>query len=204
MARANLIPARRRERRYRLRRARTWATALGAYAMLLVCAYVACFAFGQDDNGAIIKEMSETTARFHASGTQISELRESVAKSSQQLAAVRVLAQNPDWSLLLAMIARNLAEEVVLDRCSLAPVDAGIDANSPAAGEAVIYQRYLLDLSGFGKSQASVSQFVLRLEKSHIFESVRLIKTQKRDFMNGQAVSFRLECELSGKGGEGP
>ena len=202
MARDNLIPARRREKRYRIRRVQKWATALGAYGVLLICAYVACFAFGQDDSGAIVKEMSETTERFRASAKQIHELRESVTESSQRLAAVRVLAQNPDWSLLLAMVANNLTKEVVLDRCSLAPVDAGIDADPPASGEAVIYQRYLLDLSGFGQSQTSVSQFVLRLEKSSLFESVRLIKTQKRNFMDGQAVSFRLECELSGRGSD--
>lgn len=183
---------------------RTWATALGAYGVLLICAYAACFAFGQDDSGAILKEMRETTERFRASAEQIHVLRDSVAESSQQLGAVRVLAQNPDWSLLLAMVARNLDKEVVLDRCSLAPVDNGVEASHPAEGEAVIYQRYLLDLSGFGQSQSSVSQFVLRLEKSRLFESVRLIKTQTRNFMDGQAVSFRLECALSGRGGDGP
>jgi len=202
LARANLIPAHRREKRSRIRRVRSWVTALGAYGVLLICAYAACFAFGQDESGTIFKEMRETTDRFRASAEQIHILRDSVAESSQQLAAARVLAQNPDWSLLLAMVARNLTKEVVLDRCSLAPVDAGIDANPPGEDETVIYQRYLLDLSGFGQSQTSVSQFVLRLEQSHLFESVRLIKTQTRDFMDGQAVSFRLECTLSGRGGD--
>ena len=204
MARANLIPAHRREKRSRIRRVRSWARALGAYGVLLICAYAACFAFGQDDSGAILQEMRETTERFRASAEQIHILRDSVTESSQQLAAARVLAQNPDWSLLLAIVARNLTKEVVLDRCSLAPVDAGIGENLPGEGEAVIYQRYLLDLSGFGQSQTSVSQFVLRLEKSRLFESVRLIKTQTRNFMDGQAVSFRLECTLSGREGDRP
>ena len=204
MTRANLIPARRLEKRRRIRRAQAWAVALGAYGALLIGAYVACFAFGQDDSGAIFKDMSETTARFRASGEQIQELRTSVAEASQQLAAARLLAQNPDWSLLLAMVARSLSTEVVLERCSLAPVDVGADVSPEPEGVEVIYQRYLLDLSGFGQSQTSVSQFVLRLENSGLFESVRLIKTQKREFMDGQAVSFRLECALSGKGGERP
>jgi len=204
LARANLIPARRREKQSRIRRIRTWATALGAYGVLLICAYAACFAFGQDDSGAIFKEMGETTERFRASARQIHELRESVVESSQQLAAARVLAQNPDWSLLLAMVARNLTKDVVLDRCSLAPVDVDLEAGPPANGETVIYQRYLLDLSGFGQSQTSVSQFVLRLEESRLFENVRLIKTQTRNFMDGQAVSFKLECALSGRGGDRP
>ncbi len=201
MTRANLIPERRRETRRRLSRVRKWAVALGAYAVSLICVYSACFAFDRDDGGAISKEMSRTTTRFRASGEQIDELRASVAEASQQLTAARSLAQNPDWSLLLAMVARDRGDEVVLDRCSLAPVDSGVVDAPPAAGQ-VIYQRYLLDLSGFGRSQTSVSQFVLRLEKSRLFESVRLISTRKREFIGDQAVSFRLECALSGRGGE--
>ena len=204
MTRANLIPAHRLKKRDRIRREGRWVAALVVYGVLLSGAYAACFAFGQDKGGAIFPEMRETTERFRAAGEQIHELRTSVAEASQQLAAARILAQNPDWSLLLAMVARSLTDEVVLERCSLAPVDAGADKSPPAEGGEVIYQRYLLDLSGFGKSQTSVSQFVLRLENSRLFESVRLIKTQKREFMDGQAVSFRLECALSGKGGDGP
>jgi len=204
LTRANLIPAHRREKRHRIRRVRTWAAVLAAYGTLLIGAYVACFAFSQDDSGAILKEMRETTERLRAAGEQMHELRTSMAEASRQLATARALAQNPDWSLLLAMIARNLADKVVLDRCSLAPVDVGVEEVPPAKDGEVIYQRYLLELSGFAQSQMSVSQFVLRLEHSRLFESVRLIKTRKRDFMDGQAVSFRLECALSGKGGGSP
>ena len=204
MTRANLIPAHRFEKRHRIRRAQTWAAALGAYGVLLIGAYAACLAFGQDDSGAISKEMGETTKRFGAAGRQIPELRESVAEASQQLAAARVLAQNPNWSLLLAMVARNLTDEVVLERCSLSPVDAGADESPPAEAGEVIYQRYLLELSGLAQSQTSVSQFVLRLEDSRLFEGVRLIKAQKRDFRDDQAVSFSLECALSGKGSGRP
>jgi len=32
---------------------------------------------------------------------------------------------------------------------------------------------------------------------------VRLIKTQKKDFMDGEAVAFRIECVLNGSGGSG-
>ncbi len=209
------MPAWRIERRSRLNRMRTWATVLGIYGVLLGGAYAACLAFGADDGKVVLEQMRQSTARFGKAGKEIRGLRASLTEASRRIAASRALAQNPDWSLLLAMVARDLSDDVVLERCSLAPVDAGAEEkpSAPPSGAAraealgareVLYQRYLLDLSGFAQTQTGVSQFVLRLENSRLFESVRLIKTQKRQFMDGQAVSFRIECALSGKGDNRP
>jgi len=215
VTRANLIPAWRLQKRSRLTRARTWAAVLGVYGVMLGGAYVACLAFGADDGKTVLEQMRQSTERFRKAGKEIHALRASLGEASRQIAAARALAQNPDWSLLLAMVAKNLSDEVVLERCSLAPVESGADekpaaaaaaaAGAGAAGtEEVLYQRYLLDLSGFARTQTGVSQFVLRLEGSRLFESVRLIRTQTRSFMDGQAVSFRIECALSGKGDNRP
>jgi hypothetical protein len=210
LTRVNLIPALRLEKRSRLNRLRTWAAALGIYGALLGGAYAACLAFGDDDGKVVLEKMRQSTERFRKAGKEIHCLRVSLAEASNQIAAARSLAQSPDWSLLLAMVAKNLNDDVVLERCSLAPVDTGPDdkPSAPPAGAArageVLYQRYLLDLSGFAQTQTGVSQFVLRLEKSRLFDGVRLIGTQRRPFMDGQAVSFRIECALSGKGDNRP
>lgn len=103
------------------------------------------------------------------------------------------------------MVSKDLGSDVVLERCFLAPLDIAGDgrpvprSGDPTAGQ-VLYQKYSLDLTGYARTQMGVSQFVLRLERTGLFESVRLIKTQKRKFMDDQAVSFRIVCELSGKG----
>ena len=207
MKRANLIPAARLAQKARLRRVRGWATVLGVYAVLLSGAYAACFAFGGDDSDQVIRRIRESTDRFREAGKEIHTLRSSLAEASKEIAAARALAQNPDWSLLLAMVSTNLADDVVLERCFLAPVDSSTEdgrVNGPAdpagPGGQVLYQRYILDLRGFSRTQTGVSQFVLRLEASRLFESVRLVKTHKSDFMDGQAVSFRIECVLNGNG----
>jgi len=97
-------------------------------------------------------------------------LRVSLAEASRQIAAARALAENPDWSLLLGMVSSDLSDDVVLERCFLAPVDSAGDSDRPAQptrpDEQVLYQRYTLDLSGYSRSQTGVSQYVLRLEKS--------------------------------------
>jgi hypothetical protein len=57
-------------------------------------------------------------------------------------------------------------------------------------------RRYGLKLSGFGRTQTSVSQFVLRLERIGIFESVRLLNSYRQAFLNDQAIAFSLECRI--------
>jgi hypothetical protein len=204
MKRANLIPAARLEQRARLHRVRTWATALGVYAVLAGGAYAACFAFGGGDSEQVLRRTQESADRFREAGKEIRTLRASLAEASKQIAASRSLAQNPDWSLLLAMVSSNLSDDVVLERCFLAPADSagsgGRNAGPPPGAE-VLYQRYLLDLRGFSRTQTGASQFVLRLERSRLFESVRLVRTHKAQFLDGQAVTFRIECVLNGKGG---
>lgn len=208
MKRANLIPAARLEQRRRLQRVKLWIRALGAYAVLLACAYGACFAFGGDDSQDVLRRTRESTERFRAAGKEIETLRTSVVEACEQLAAARALAQNPDWSLLLAMVSSHLGDDIVLERCFLAPADSAQmhDRSRRAAekgdqGGKVLYQRYILDLRGLSRTQTGVSQFVLRLEQSKLFRSVRLIKTGKAKFQEGQAASFRIECILSGNGG---
>jgi hypothetical protein len=43
-----------------------------------------------------------------------------------------------------------------------------------------------------------VSQFVLRLEQTGLFESVELVKTNREPFLATDAVAFKLDCQLKG------
>jgi hypothetical protein len=56
--------------------------------------------------------------------------------------------------------------------------------------------RHRLLLTGFGKSQESVSRFVLRLEESGVFDAVRLISSCRQTFLQGDAVAFSVECRF--------
>mgnify|MGYP000049651221 CR=1 FL=1 len=56
--------------------------------------------------------------------------------------------------------------------------------------------RYTLVLNGFGRSQESVSRFVLRLEESGAFDLVRLVSSSRQTFLQGEAVAFGVECQF--------
>ncbi len=54
----------------------------------------------------------------------------------------------------------------------------------------------VLSISGLGRSQPAVSQFVLRLEAMHLFARVTLLDTNRETFLGGEALGFRIDCSL--------
>ena len=55
---------------------------------------------------------------------------------------------------------------------------------------------FLLGLRGYGRSQAAVAKFVLRLEQTGLFQEVKTLKRTREAFLDAEAVAFRLECLL--------
>ena len=62
----------------------------------------------------------------------------------------------------------------------------------------------VLGLSGLGLSQAAVSQFVLKLERTGLFARVALIDTSRAALDRTDAIAFRIECSLDEPAGASP
>ena len=103
--------------------------------------------------------------------------------------------------MLLGLLARNVHDDVVLEFCRLRQSDRAGAGKGASAAEARLDRPLLLDLGGLAMSQGVVSRFVLRLEKTGLFDQFRLINTSPRKFLKKDVVAFRLECLLSGQGG---
>jgi hypothetical protein len=178
---------------------------LGAYVLAAAAGYVACFAYSGDDRGGVMRQVKQATQDLRSLGRQTRSLRFEAAEVSRKLADARTAHQHPDWSLLLAMLADSLADEVVLERCSLAPAEktedaAAADRLAQASPTDFFNQRFRFELGGYARSQMAVSRFTLRLEKAGLFDQVRLVKTSRQSFLGGEAVAFQLECLLDGRG----
>ena len=94
----------------------------------------------------------------------------------------------------MAVLVRNLTDEVVLDQCRLerGRKDKGTSDEQPAA----LGGQLVLMLSGMGRSQADVSGFILRLEKTDLFAKVTMVKTRREPFLGGKAIAFKLKCSI--------
>jgi Tfp pilus assembly protein PilN len=191
--------------------------AMTVYGVLLLAGYVMCFAFSDEETEAAFRDMRNVAARARELDREIRSLRAEIAGTKRELAAAQAVAGHPDWSLLLAVLAHAVPEEVVLRRCVLTPVEEddreAADSQDTVAGlwsgedgadgrgalAASLNRSYRLEVGGFARTQAAVSQFVLRLEKIALFDQVKLIKTNRQLFLEGQAVAFELECSLDGR-----
>jgi len=201
MLNTNLIPSYRLEARRRRRCIRAWTVGVLCYALTLVGAYAGCRVAWGVDLEAVAGRRQAVAQRIHALGQQITYVQGELAEANCSIKANEVVGGHPDWSLLLMLLARNMNDEVVLRQCALGPSKAGTEDHGPgpdnnAAGA------WRLDMTGYGRTVTSVSQYALALERTGLFQEVRLMKTVRQPFMAGSATHFQIRCAL-GSAAEG-
>ena len=199
MNQINLIPASRREAKARRTRLIRWGIVLGLYAGALLGAHFVCGACWSGDSHLLAAETRASAARLREANRTMLSLHGELTQTEEKLRSAQAVGRQPDWGVLLGLLARNVGDDIVLEFCRLRQ-DAP-PRSKKASAVAERDQPLLLDLGGLAMSQAIVSQFVLRLEKTGLFDQVRLVNTAQRTFLKKDAVAFRLECLLSGQGG---
>jgi Tfp pilus assembly protein PilN len=197
----NLVPSHRRDAHARSFRLRAWIFGGGAYALLLLAACGLSYAIWGGDQAAVAAQ-SERAAREVEEGQRIiAKLQPELSEAQAKLDMITAIDEQPDWSILLRLLAKESTDQIVLSQCRL---DRQTDAAKPAAAKAPTTQTaasHVVAITGFGRSQAAVSHFVLRLEEAKVFDQVSLIKTSREPFASGEAFAFRIECSLSSGGG---
>jgi Tfp pilus assembly protein PilN len=219
MNRVNLIPMSRRRAKARRVRLRAWIAIDGVIGVIVLVA--AGFVLTASAvNRAPDSDLAKTADEIARTNKQLQSTRAALAECLQTLASASAASDQPDWSLLIAALAARQGDDIVLGRCEISPVkDEGpatappppppVQAVSmpakPAAAPAVPRSagHVLLHLSGLGRSQAAVAQFVLQLEASDLFERVTLLQTTRQEFLGGEAMAFELDCPLRGRTGGG-
>ena len=178
----NLIPKRRLEAKSRRARIRAWIIACTAYAVGIVGANALYQSTSEGPDVALADDITKAAAETEKWDRQVRMLRGKVGKARLTLEANRAVGEQPDWAVVLA--------------------EAVEKSKKPTKGEpapAPKPKRYILDISGFGRSQKAISQFVLRLEGSTLFEKVTAVKTNREAFMAGKAMAFQIRCLLGRK-----
>jgi len=201
----NLIPAARLARKHRQARQRIWAVICGAYLMSLIIASLSAQAlWGGDD--AVAREFTSTVQNIEQYNSTIIELQQDLGQATAALDTTRAVSGQPSWGKLLILLSDQLGAEVVLSKCQLISSDPALRESSsredkkttdhrPASG-GLPERQYRLSLSGFGRTQSSVSRFVLSLERMNIFESVALVDSNRCGFLNDEAVAFSIGCRF--------
>ena len=200
----NLIPPARIERKRRRSKIRLWTAICGTYLIVLTALALSAHAFWRDTDDSVIEELAFTTQRIEGYNTTISELQKKLASIKAELEAGRVISCQPDWTKLFVLVGDELKEDVVLKDCQLIATSkkSGNVANSVQNANAsspsvfLAERQFALELSGFSRTQTSVSQFVLRLEQMEMFDSVELVNSRRQSFLDNEAVTFNIKCSI--------
>lgn len=193
METVNLIPAARRDAKRRRKHHKTCVAACGAYALLLACAVGGAHLLWIGNQGALDDKLAATEDDIARLQHQTAELRSELSASHATIEANRTVAEQPDWSVLLALLARTIGDDVVLRSVSIAPPPTAVVA-APVAGAKSAAPDVVLELIGMGRSPLAVSQHVLRLEETGLFSKVMLLDTGREPLLSSQVIAFRLRC----------
>lgn len=199
MVNANLIPDSRRRALARDDRAALWAAALAAYTLLLIAAW---FASQQLLRVSTVGLERRTTAIETERASLEATIRSSRAKfaaTQSSLATARSIADHPDWSLLLGLIASLRGDQIEVERVSLGQRKVESKGTKPGAAKGV-----WLRLSGVGKDHRAIAQFALRLENAKLFERVSLSDARKNIAESGGLVGFEIETSIEDQSGGTP
>jgi hypothetical protein len=180
----NLIPAPRRAARQSRRRLHRWVGALVGWGGLVVAACVASHVSLGRDHAVIASELATTRRRITDLNSRVNELRRTISQLLVQRDTALAISDHPDWSILLALLGQTTADHVVLRDIALKP-----DPSRPSGP-------ILLTLRGFSDSQPAVSQFVLRLQQTELFDEVKLVRTGREPILNTSAVTFEIACAI--------
>ena len=204
MGDVNLFPPARIVRKQRKSKIRLWTVICGMYLLSLTALGLSAHAFWRDTDESVIEDIAFTAQRIEGYNAMISELQEKLIIIQAELEAKKIIEYQPDWTKLLVLVGHELQEEIVLKECQL--VAAGKSSGNTKNGAQNVIcsspdvflaeRQYTLELNGFGRTQTSASQFVLRLEQMEMFDTVELVNSRRQNFMDGEAVVFKIECRI--------
>lgn len=205
MTSINLIPAPRRLARVRRRLRNRCILTCAGYAVALAVGLSVTRAAIDPGEGDFATRLTTAQEEVEQTERMTSGAKSDLEAALSLLKASRSIAEQPDWSHLMALLAARAGDEVSLKSCGIRPRDpepAPVVArrgSPPPAPPKPVEPVLLLNLSGRGRSQADVSRFVLRLEATRLFGRVTLQDTSREVFERGEAIAFRIECSMDGQ-----
>ncbi len=199
MNRINLCPADILSRVQVRRRARAWGSWLSIYGAFLLCA-CGVYATGGDTFPSGQPDVEQVRARAESLSAELADLRKAIAATRAEQQSVLAAQNHPDWSRLLNLVAVQRGEDVVLTGLEMRPSARKSTARSaaPAGKPDAVPGQYTIGVTGIGRSQRSVSDFVARLEGLGLFQSVSINQTGRALVEGAEMVDFSVTCELDG------
>jgi Tfp pilus assembly protein PilN len=195
MRHINLVPAHRRDAKRRRTHMKWCGAGCAMYAAVATIATAIAWGAWAGEDQQVRQQIARADEEIHRSEQVLSETRIKFAADQHRLTAAQEIAEQPDWSLLLTLLAQKADDQMVLRSCQLRP--AGDPVGEGKTTDAPTGPGLVVVVTGVARSPQAAQQYVLRLEKTGLFERVTLVETRREPFLNGEASAFRADCVLS-------
>jgi Tfp pilus assembly protein PilN len=208
----DLVPEPRRAQRKRRIRIRVWIAGVGAYGAVLASLLVGTAAAWETDNRTPAAQLEQLETENNLRRRDEARLATMITERQRELAASRSVEHQPDWSILMAVLARAMGQDAALRSAQLVQEAPPQPAAAPTPGKSGAEQAaasrpasapqprtFALRLTGVARSQGAVSRVVNRLEEAGVFSRVELQEARREASAGADAVAFSISCRVGGR-----
>ncbi|HZW11473.1 MAG TPA: hypothetical protein VFF69_16350 [Phycisphaerales bacterium] len=183
----NLLPKSLLAERARRRRIRQWLAVAVLESALLTVACLALRIESFDAVSGMDSTIRSTADQIDLMSTAVAASRGELADLERRMAITSEVDRQPDWSIVLAMVARKGADVVRLESCQLLP---GI---VKPGGEI----EYRFTVLARCPTQSDLTRFVQELEATGVFSRTKVVETRTvSEPGEPAAVRFTLESSF--------
>lgn len=190
----NLLPAPIKDQLLQRRRLMLWIKGVGVLSVLGVVVCVVAGVYLGDLDKPVRKELQSVQSVINQLEASEASAWTRIATVTHELGVAEDIAGQPNWSVLLGVLAAGLNEGAYLERIETALVleqDVQIAPPSKAASGP-----YRVTITGISLMQGDATKYALFLEQCRLFDSVRLVATRPRPDVETDAVGFEIACVI--------
>jgi len=191
----NLLPAPIKERVQVRHRLTVWIQSNIVLAILGVVACVVAGVLLRDMDEPVREELQQVKSVINRLEASEAAAFRQIETVTHELGVAEDIAGQPDWSILLGVLAAGLTDGAYLETLTTSIIehDSGLDV--PPPGNTAMGP-YRVTVTGVSLLQGDATRYALFLEQCRLFDSVRLVATQPRPDVNERAVGFEILCEI--------
>ncbi|MEM8756333.1 MAG: PilN domain-containing protein [Planctomycetota bacterium] len=193
MITVNLLPESVRAARRERRRVRRWIHAAAAYAGAWVLAVAVANEMVTDPAAGLEPKLAAVNASLTSAEASIELIHAEQQRLLGRVRVVRDIAGQPDWSVLVALLADRAGDSVGLREIRL---ELDGDGRSGVSPSDIAFGPYAVEIIGIASSQAEATAFVLDLERSGLFALIDIAETSPERVGQQPVVRFRLLARI--------